>query len=208
MRTAPVVTAHSRSTGPVIRRSWRLAAAPEGPLLTGLYGFPWRDPLMQAKCTTTEPAGRADPFGAVRLDRMHPSVPSPDCRCGLYATNEPRPGWLQHNYLRHSIVVSGFVRLSGRVVRQGDEYRAEEALVVGPLAICLPAPGRIRRAGKTFGISQQIGRVVEDGGWYAVRYGSRGGGTSLGDWLRDTSAALRKRYGVGTVGVVPSVLGE
>ena len=197
------VTAHSRTAGPVVRRSWRLAAAPDGVMLTGLFGFPWRDPLVQAKCTTTEPAGPADLFGTVRLDRMHESVPSPDCRCGLYATDDPRPGWLQRRYLRHQIVVSGFVRLSGRVVRTGREYRAEEATVVGPLAICLPAPSLVRRRTAMLGARQQPRRVVLDGKSYAVRFGSGKAGETLGDWLRDVSKSLGDRYDVAVVGVIP-----
>ena len=196
------LTAHTRTGGPVVRRSWRLAASPDGPILTGLFGFPWRNPLMQAKCTSTEQAGPADLFGTVRRDRMHRAVPSVDCRCGLYATNEPHPGWLQRRSLRHVIVVSGFVRLSGRVLHQGTEYRAEEARVVGPLAISLPAPGRLRNAAAPLGLRQQVRRIVESGGGFEVRYAGRGG-VAVGDWLRDTSAALRSRYGVDVVGVIP-----
>lgn len=203
-----VVSTHSRAAGPIVRRSWRLEPSAGGPILTGLFGFPWRDPLMQAKCTATEPAGPADPFGSVRLDRIHRFVPSPDCRCGLYATNDPRPGWLQRRYLRHAIVVSGFVKLSGRVVQQGSEYRAEEAEIVGPLSISLPAPGVFRRLGARAGFHQQARRVIVDGDSFALRYRPGRHGVGLGDWLRDTSAALRGRYGVEVVGVLPSVLGK
>jgi hypothetical protein len=197
------VTVHDSTTGPVVRRSWRLAAGPDGAILTGLFGFPWRDRRVQAKCVATDPAGRADPFGAMRLDRSHQFVPSPDCRCGLYATNDPRPGWLQRRFLRHQIVVSGFVRLSGRVLRQGDEYRAAEATVVGPLVISLPAPGVLRRRAAPLGVRQQPARIVVDGGSFAVRYGRRGRGLPLGDWLRDVNATLRRRYGVEVIGLIP-----
>ena len=197
------VTTHSRAAGPIVRRSWRLPDGPGGIMLTGLFGFPWRDPLVQAKCVTREPAGRADLFGTVRVDRMHRSVPSPDCRCGLYATNDPQAGWLQRRFLRHQIVVSGFVRLSGRVLQQGAEYRAEEAAVVGPLAICLPAPSAARRRAARLGLRQQPTRIVVDGDSFAVRYRTSGPGTPLGEWLRRTSNELRRRYGVQVVGVIP-----
>ena len=197
------ITAHSRTKGPIVRRSWRLTDGPDGLMLTGLFGFPWRDPLVQAKCVGREPAGPADLFGTVRVDRMHRSVPSPDCRCGLYATNQPRTGWLQRRFLRHQIVVSGFVRLSGRVLRQGAEYRAEEATVIGPLAICLPAPSAIRRWADRFGVRQEPTQIVVEGDSFAVRYRASGPGTPLGEWLRRADDDLRRRYGVQVVGVIP-----
>jgi hypothetical protein len=89
------------------------------------------------------------------------------------------------------------------VLRQGDEYRAEEATVVGPLVISLPAPGVVRRRAAPFGVRQRATRIVVDGCSFAVRYGSGGRGEPLGDWLRDVSAALRRRYDVEVVGLIP-----
>ena len=197
------LTAHSRTEGPVVRRSWRLRPGADGILLTGLFGFPWRDRVVQAKCVARQQAGRADLFGTVQVDRRHRSVPSPDCRCGLYATDNPRTGWLQRRFLRHQVVVSGFVRLSGRVLQQGLEFRAEEATVVGPLSIGLPAPSAVRRWAGRFGARQQPSRIVVDGDSYGLRYGPSHSGIPLGEWLRQVSDDLHRRYGAQVIGVIP-----
>lgn len=200
-------TAHPRASGPVVRRSWKLQLEAGRPLLTGLYGFPWREQSQQAKCTVTAAAGPAELFGTVRLDRQHRSVPSPDCSCGIYATDDPRSGWLQRRYLRDSVLVNGFVQLSGRVMQEGPVYRAEEARIVGPLTISLPGRRRLRRLGARMGVGQRIMRVMADGDSFLMRYSTGRRGVSVGEWLMQTGAALSRRYGVEVVGIIPPVAG-
>lgn len=196
-----------RAAGPVVRRSWQLLAEPQGPLLAGLFGFPWQEPLLDARCTRTQGAGPADLFGTVRVGRLHRSVPSPDCTCGIYATEEPHTGWLQRRYLRDKVLVSGFVRLSGKLVFDGSVVRAERAEIVGPLTIALPQPHWLRRLGARAGISQTVRRIVRDGTRYAVRYSTGTAGMPLGEWHRQMSEQLRRRYGVAVIGLVPPLPG-
>ena len=190
-----------RGAGPVVRRSWLLRLDVEGPLLTGLFGFPWREQMVQAKCTRPGVPGRAELFGTTRIDRSHGFVPSPGCTCGIYATDEPDNGWLHRRYLHGRFVVNGFVRLSGRIVVHDPVYRAEVAEVLGPLTISLPAPGRFRRLAAPTGIHQTVRRVVEEGGGFGVRYTPGTTGVSVGEWHMQMARALMRRYGAATVGV-------
>lgn len=193
--------------GPVVRRSWKLVPGSQGPLLTGLFGFPWREPVMQAKCTQTDVAGGNELFGSRRVDRRHRSVPSLDCTCGIYATDEPAPGRLQRFNLRSSVMVTGFVRLSGRVVVAGATYRAEEAQIVGPLTITPPPQRWLRRVGARWGVNQQVRRVTEDADRYLVWYSDGRRGTPAGEWYKQMSEALGRRYSVEVVGLLPAVPG-
>lgn len=197
--------AHSRRDGPVVRRSWKLDPSVGEPRLAGLFGFPWPEPVVQAKCTLSRPAGPGDLFGTVRVDQTHRAVPSVGCSCGIYAGDNLRFGWWQRGSLRTALLVSGFVRLSGRVLEHRGVYRAEEATVVGPLSIAVPAPGRIRRWGRRAGLSQQVARIVADGDVYRARFGAHGPGVAVDVWLGDAIAALSERYGVAVLG---SVAGE
>lgn len=206
LRVQPeIYVTHSRLDGPVVRRSWKLEPVNGEPRLAGLFGFPWPEPIVQAKCTQSRPAGPGDLFGTVRMDQTHRAVPSIGCTCGIYAGDQLRLGWLARSSLRTAVLVSGFVRLSGRVLENRGVYRAEEASIVGPLSIAIPAPGRIRRRGREFGLRQQVARVVADGDVYRARFGRRGPGEPVEHWLRETRAALAVRYDVAVVG---SIAGE
>ncbi|NNF09102.1 MAG: hypothetical protein HKN74_02345 [Acidimicrobiia bacterium] len=199
-----IYVAHSRGDGPVVRRSWKLDPSRGEPRLAGLLGFPWPEPIVQAKCTLSRPAGPGDLFGTVRMDRTHRVVPSVGCSCGIYAGDNLRFGWWQRGSLRTAVLVSGFVRLSGRVLEHRGVYRAEEATVIGPLSIAVPAAGRMRRWGRRGGLSQRVARIVTDGDVYRARFGERGPGVPVDDWLRDATAALSQRYGVAVLGSVAS----
>ncbi len=196
----------SRASGPVVRRIWKLAVGSQGPYLTGLYGFPWREPRMQAKCTETQIVGSDELFRSLRVDRRHLRVPSPDCTCGIYAADQPTRGWLQRLNLRNSVIVSGFVRLSGRVVVTGDTYRAEEAEIVGPLTITPPPTRWLRSVGRRWGLNQQITRVTEDADGFLFWYSGRRG-ISFGEWYKQMSTALSRRYAVEVTGLMPPIDG-
>lgn len=193
--------------GPLVRRSWKLVPGPHGPLLTGFFGFPWREPVLQAKCTDTELAGASQLAGKLRVDRWHQSVPSLDCTCGIYASDEPVLSLLQRANLRSSVIVNGFVRLSGRVLMAGATYRAEQAQIVGPLTINLPPRRRIRRLGARWGLSQQVCRVTEDVDGWLFWYSRGRRGISLGEWHKQMSEAIRRRYDVEVVGLLVPLLG-
>ena len=185
---------------PVVRRSWKLGWDARGPMLTGLFGFPWREPVVQAKCTAN--SGRGYHGGAVQAERWHESVPSRDCSCGIYATDAPDLGWLQRHMLRDSVIINGFVRLSGRMLITGPTYRAEQAEVVGPLTISIPRPHMARRLVRRFGVSQQVHRVIQDGDRWLFRYSPGRRGVSIGEWQWSMNEALLSRYGAGVVGLL------
>ena len=197
----------SRTAGPVVRRSWKLVPGPRGPILTGLFGYPWREPILQARCTETDFAGAGQLSGQLRVDRFHRSVPSLDCTCGIYATDEPAPDRLQRHNLRSSVTVTGFVRLSGRVVVAGATYRAEEARIVGPLTIAPPSRRWLRRMGSRWGVNQQIRRVTQDADSFVFWYSTGRRGISFGEWYKQMSEALTQRYAVEVAGLVPPVPG-
>ncbi len=184
--------------GPVVRRSWKLVPGPQGPLLTGIFGFPWRHPVLQARCTDTE-IGSGPVFGNMRVDRHHRRVPSLDCTCGIYASDEPQVGWLLRHSLMDSAMVTGFVRLSGRVLVTGPVYRAEEAHVVGPLTLTPPPPRWPRRVGARLGVNRQIRRVTEDADRYLFWYTAGRRGVPIGEWYQQMSEALARRYAVEVV---------
>jgi hypothetical protein len=188
----------------VVRRSWKLASGSQGPLLTGLLGFPWREAVLQAKCTQAE-FGSFERFGTGQADRRHRSVPSLDCTCGIYASDEPHMDWLLRRLLRGSVLVTGFVRLSGRILLSGSVYRAEEAQVVGPLTIVPPPPGRIRGAGARWGLSQRPRRVWQDADRFVFCYSRGRRGVPIGEWYEQMNAALARRYAVEVVGLLPAV---
>lgn len=199
-QTPAWVAFEPQTSGPVVRRSWKLVAGPDGPVLTGLFGFPWRTAVVQAKCTDTLPSGAGTPGRGI--DRWHAVVPSPHCTCGIYATEQPNTGRLQRHLLRNSVVVTGFVRLSGRVLQAESIYRAEQAQIVGPLTITLPGPSLLRRLGARWGMASRVERVTPDGDRWLFHYRSGRRGVSVGEWYRQMGEALRLRYGVEIVGLV------
>lgn len=184
--------------GLMARRSWELVPGAGTVLLRGLFGFPWPERDVQAKCTQRDYAGNADVFGVVRVDRHHPSVPAPGCTCGIYASEEPPHHWLTRRYLARRVLVHGFVRLSGRVLFDGRRYRAEQARIEGPLVVAVPPPGvRGRRRTRR---RRNSAVVVTDGDRYRVAYGpwakAARGGEGLETWHERVAEALAARYGV------------
>jgi hypothetical protein len=188
----------------VVRRSWKLAIDSQGPLLTGLFGFPWREAVQQAKCTEPE-LGSFERVGGARVDRRHRSVPSLGCTCGIYASDEPHLDWLLRRLVRGSVMVTGFVRLSGRILLSGSAYRAEEAQIVGPLTIVPPPPGRFRGAGARWGVGQRSRRVWQDGDRFVFWYSQGRRGVPIGEWYQQMDEALASRYSVEVVGLLPAV---
>ena len=134
-------------------------------------------------------------------------MPSVDCTCGIYATDEPDLGWLERRYLRDRIIVNGFVRLSGKVVVDGPVYRAERGQIVGPLTVSLPPRRWLRSFGGRAGVNQTPRRVVRDGERYVVRYSSGRRGLPVGEWCKQVGETLSRRYAVEVVGLMPPLRG-
>ncbi|MBT8216643.1 MAG: hypothetical protein KJO17_07340, partial [Acidimicrobiia bacterium] len=149
--------------------------------------------------------GTFDRVGNARVDRRHRWVPSPDCTCGIYAGVESHTDWLMRRLVRGSVMVTGFVRLSGRILVSGAAYRAEAAQIIGPVTIVPPPPGRLRAAGARWGVGQRPQRVWQDGDRYVFWYSQGRRGLSIGEWYRQMDEAITRRYSVNVVGLVPAV---
>lgn len=187
--------------GIVVRRSWLVV--PEGPerrpLLTGLFGFPWPERSLQAKCTLSEMSGRADLLGSARHDRVHALVPDRSCSCGIYAEEDARPGWILRRYLAAGAVVNGFVRLSGRILYSDGTYRAANATIMSPLELALPTGGLAVAGLRGLGLRLQPNRVTVDGPRYQFAWVAWGRGMTVVEWLARTQSALRDRYEVDVI---------
>ncbi len=176
--------------GRVVWRTWRLLPGDgrggDGrPLLTGLSGFPWRGPTVDARCLMRDPAPRAwSPFQAT-VDRHHRVVPDPACTCGIYASRADLVGPPAYAIRSRDPLVMGFVELSGRLLADGDDYRAQRARVVGPLTVATPRLWGSRRPWVT----------VVDGRYRAQRTAGRTG-VPYGEWLRRLRHELAERYTV------------
>ena len=112
------------------------------------------------------------------------------------ATRPPEP-WLA-TFAR--VLVHGFVRLSGRVLSDGNRYRAQQARIEGPLVVAVPARGRWR-PGRSGRHRRTVGaRVVADGDRYLIAYGAWAkaapGGVEFDTWHRLVAERLTARYGV------------
>ncbi len=203
MDTVGTVTAHPDlsdigSDIPVVRRIWAIAPEPRRdgsiePLLTGIFGFPWRTAALDAKCTIVE-RDHGSVGGRTRLvDRHHRVVPDPDCTCGIYATVDV-DGHPAALVARTRPVATGFVALMGRILRTGNTLRAQRAAVVGPLAVDLGRPPLA--AVPLMGTSRPPHplRVTIEAGSFKVLWGW--GADRTGEWLDETAAALADRYGL------------
>lgn len=181
----------------VVWRNWRLvpdrAAGGGIPLLTGLLGFPWRTPHMQARCTN--PRGAASGLWAgtswwgAPADRHHDLVPDPGCTCGIYASAD---GWQRPPRLmagRRHPTVAGFVELVGRTLEKDGILRAQGARMVGPLSLVFPK----RRIA---GLRLRARRVVTEADRYRFVFVESSLGESVQAWAMRTTAGLERRYRV------------
>lgn len=183
----------------VVWRTWLLAPqrGPRvsiRPRLTGLYGFPWHDAEVEAKCTLRDRADGYLASGAFTLDRHHRVIPDPFCTCGIYAGHDelatPRP-----HPVRGVPFVTGFVELSGRVLASPDGFRAQRARVVGPLTI---TPGRAPMSAALalrLGTALKPNRVVAGPSEYRTLW-RMSRSHRLDAWLDQTATQLGDRYHV------------
>lgn len=185
-------------TGPlVVLRSWlvvveKLPLNQLRPMLTGLYGYPWRTHRLDARCTA---ANRFDNEFTLppRIERHHSTVPEPSCSCGIYANRDETPEPVR---LRSPVgvpVATGFVELSGRIVTESTTYRAQKASIVGPLTL---HPGRPPLRAALLHRSIRPQRVTTVGAGFQVRWAGRPTGEKWVDWAASTSRSLAERYEV------------
>ncbi len=181
----------------VVWRTWLLQ--PEQisgiPILTGLYGFRWPGPEMDAKCTLQDPAIGDHRPGRRRIDRHHRVIPDPHCSCGIYAgldeltrLRSPRPP-------RRVPFVTGFVALSGRVLVDGEMLRAQHATIIGPLSLALGRPPFWHSLAPVVTASLPA-RVVAYRGTYRTLWTKRDVGEAGPMWLQSQARALSLRYRV------------
>lgn len=171
----------------------------DAPVLTGVYGFPWRGPELDAKCTLRDWDQGTLGIQARQLERHHPVIPDPSCTCGIYALSAEAIDTNRARLPRGRPVVSGFVELSGRLIRRGAQVRARHARVVGPLAL---SPGRIPLIAHLFhalGSAPRPRRVRAHPFGYRVLWSGKGAGIPFGEWEEQTRVQLEARYGVRVV---------
>ena len=203
-RSETVSSVLGNGAGPVLAlRSWLIAPERQPgnrslPMLTGLYGYPWRTDQLDARCTA---GGRAWTFTLPpRTESYHPVVPELECSCGVYAVRDES---IRPVSLRSPVgvpVVSGFVELSGRILAGRSIYRAQRASIVGPLSI---QPGRPPAIARLLRRPMQPRRVAVVGNAYLVRWATGPSGQSWSDWVEATARALRSRYQVKVIVAEP-----
>lgn len=163
------------------------------PLLTGLFGFPWRTAHLDAKCTIQDRAMAGGPVGVRTIDRHHRLVPDPDCTCGIYASRatlgDPPPGLVP----RGAPVVTGFVELSGHILETEDHHRAQHARIVGPLHL---APGRVPLSARLPGRVLAPPAIVTERTSYRTRWTRGITGEPYEAWRRRIGRLLAHRYAV------------
>lgn len=184
----------------MVWRSWSLVPdhgtdGEPGTLLTGLYGFPWRDRQVDAKCTQQDRAVDGVDM-RTRVDRYHRVVPAEHCTCGIYAGRDELVNPRVPKPPRGRPLVTGFVELGGHMIQEPEVYRAQRATIVGPLTIWVgrmpPGVAAAARLGKR---ARPV-RVVTARDEYRVLWTRGKVGTPIGEWLASVTTALTLRYAV------------
>lgn len=132
--------------------------------------------------------------GAFTLDRHHAVIPDPYCTCGIYAGSDELVAPLTHP-ARGVPYVTGFVALRGRVLVTPTGYRAQRALMVGPLTLHPGRPPFAVALARRFGAPLVPSRVVSGPGGYRTLWRPRRP-NALDTWLDETTVKLTHRYGV------------
>lgn len=180
-------------------RTWLVRPDRDGaPILTGIFGYPWPAATLDARCLHTERTSPL-PFTTATTGRYHRVVPDPACTCGVYAVRDPIQGAPRFVRVRSEPVVTGLVRLSGRVLAEPDRFRAQRATIVGPVALALPPPPLPVRL---VAPAARPRRVFPDAARYRVSWAGGSRGEPVARWRERTTAALMERYGVPVVSVV------
>ena len=179
-------------------RPMRLGTDPE-PILTGVFGFPWREPELDAKCAIQDLDTCATRPGPVRVDRHHPTIPHPGCTCGIYASTDLLATPATDLLPAATPVVTGFVELSGRLLTRGSVVRAQHARIIGPLTIGPGRPPLTVRLARRAGLSLEPTRVALEEQRYRVVWGAGRIGETYDEWLAAAASGLSSRYRVSVV---------
>ncbi len=181
----------------VVWRTWLIVPErrPGGdvvPLLTGLFGFPWRTAELDAKCTIQD-WDRTGAPGRPTVDRHHRLIPDPDCTCGIYASRaalvEPELDLVP----RGMPIATGFVELTGHILETDRTHRAQHARIAGPLTVL---PGRMPLGTRFMTRAPRPRTVVTDRHGYRTRWVDAAAGRPYPEWRREVGRQLRHRYGV------------
>jgi hypothetical protein len=185
----------------VVLRTWLIGAerrthGPPVPVLTGIFGFPWRSSHLDAKCTIRDwERGSLGP-GTRRVDRHHPVIPAPGCTCGIYASTDLLSTPAEDLLPAAVPIAVGFVELSGPKVRDGEILRAQGARIIGPLTIAPGRPPLNARLARWVGGDPRPGRIVDDGDRFRVLWHGAAVGTPYPTWVTEAAANLESRYRV------------
>lgn len=169
------------------------------PTLTGVFGFPWRDSELDAKCAIQDLDTCATRPGPVRVDRHHPTIPHPGCTCGIYASTDLLATPATDLLPAATPVATGFVELSGRLLTRGSVVRAQHARIIGPLTIGPGRPPLTVRLARRAGLSLEPTRVALEEQRYRVVWGAGRIGETYDEWLAAAASGLSSRYRVSVV---------
>jgi len=168
-------------------------------ILTGVFGFPWHGPELQARCTADDTATRIVSGAPRPGGRHHPSVPDPACTCGIYAsadlTETPAIGLLPPA----QPIATGFVRLGGTTMRSGVVIRAQLAEIIGPITLLPGKPPLTTRILDKAGYRPGAPLVVVEGNRFRVSWSRARVGSPFAEWRRWARSELSHRYRVDVI---------
>ncbi len=186
----------------VVWRTWLVvpdisrAARTTTPMLTGLMGFPWRGPELDAKCTIQVPNPGPNAFTRPTIDRHHRRIPDPDCTCGLYAGRDDLVGPPMRLVPRGVPIATGFVELSGHILETERHWRAGHARILGPLHLLAGRIPVVDALAQRTGLERSPRTVGIEHGTYRVRWSRWSDGIGFAEWRLDTARRLSHRYEV------------
>ncbi len=181
----------------VALRTWLVAPEhlPRGrtqPVLTGIYGYRWRVPDLDARCTARHASHHT--FGLPpHPDSYHPALPDPSCSCGIYAVRSEADLPPSFRTPAGVPVVSGFVALSGRVLTGPRTLRGQHAAIIGPLTLL---PGRPPPVASILRRPVRPQSVVERSDGFRVRWSTHTDPGGWMTWAGATARLLEDRYRV------------
>lgn len=200
-RVAEYVPSRDAHAEPItVRRTWLVGSTRLGtnrvPILTGVFGFPWRGADLDAKCTIqVRDAGASHP-GRPWVDRHHPAIPDPGCTCGIYGSTSLLAAPAASLLPSAVPVVNGFVELSGRLIARDATIRAQHARIIGPLTVGPGRPPIATRMARRLGFDARPSCVTSERGGYRVVWGAGRVGVPWEEWVDETADALAARYRV------------
>ena len=184
----------------VVWRTWLIK--PDGPkrdtILTGLNGFRWLEPEMDAKCVLQERVPGDVRPGTRTVDRHHDVIPAAHCSCGIYAGRDELVSQRHPLPPSRTPYATGFVKLSGRILIAGDTLRAQHATMIGPITLLSGRRPWWHRA-LPARLAARPPRVLTDRDRFRTVWTEQRVGEVADRWLQHTAATLVDRYRVGVL---------